>query len=408
MNPRASFRFRPHLSLVCCAIGALASLPHLAVAQTCTEDADCAPEEYCDRYPSADDGASSDSGRASEPCAAGEECDLAPAAEVAPPEEPAVGQCERGGRTCQSDDDCLADHYCARDDVSVACPPNTDCGDLEVPESSGRCEHEPYRCSSDADCPEPTVCGRDGECVFELTTCERDDECGARYECLPLGRSGEGSASADDSKDLPVNADSSSMLEPGIGSESHSGGADPAPADGPEAREASQPDSGDPVEDSDPRPIEEDVEPAGDGGEPEAICFPQPSPCEADSDCDGDWVCAPLEDTPPGWDDLERTCLPPGIAAALAGDLDVEGGGGEGWSSSDGQGEIPRGDGEGEPIDDDDPNVDEVLGTQGGSEGSAPNDGCTVAAPSGTAGWRFLGLLASVGVLVSRRRSRAS
>jgi hypothetical protein len=93
--------------------------------------------------------------------------------------------------------------------------------------------------------------------------------------------------------------------------------------------------------------------------------------------------------------------LPPGIAAALNGELEVAGNGGSSESSdtaTEGSGTLP-----GEDADD----VETPLGTQGGSEGSASDQGCGVvsSAHRGTSRSVLFALILGVG-LVRRRRAR--
>jgi hypothetical protein len=412
------------LSIVACSLGAFASFPDVALAQTCTEDADCAPEDYCDHYPSAGGstpGAPGDSSGSADdsdaPCIEGEDCaGAAPPdeEEIAPPSEPRDGQCERGGRSCTSDDQCLlADHYCSFDDVDVAtstCPPGEECPDIELPPPSGRCEHVPYTCETDADCPEATVCGDDGECIFELQVCESADDCGARYECFPV--SGGGSDSAGETVD---------EQDPAAASGSGSSGTpvapdDPDAVDDPAASKPPESGGANPVassEEPDIRPADEDQSQseadAAESRENYAICFPKAEACESDDDCEGGWICAEAEvDGLPGWEGVERSCLPEGIAAVLAGDLETEGGG----TAEDGsaEGEIPVEDEDtnenAEPIGDDDSDVIDSLGTQGGSEGS---EGCSVSATPSRAGFGLGWLAAALGAgLFSRRRAATS
>jgi MYXO-CTERM domain-containing protein len=143
------------------------------------------------------------------------------------------------------------------------------------------------------------------------------------------------------------------------------------------------------------------------------FCFPEFAPCDSDSDCQDGWICAELEETPPSWGDVERACLPPAIAAALDGDLEVEGGQGAGESSdtsADGAGLDDEGL---EPVerDEDTADVAEVmLGTQGGSEGSAPKDGCSFGSSPGrgSAAW-YWGLVAlGLSAVLRRRRIGAA
>lgn len=416
--------------------------PNTALAQSCTEDLDCAPEDYCDLYPSSGDssGSSGSSGDPDPGCAPGEDCgggappsdgeeSDSEASEGEPSdgeadedpvpvtEEPAVGQCERGGRECTSDDECLEDHYCAFDqtDAAVTCQGGDDCSDaVATPVSSaiGRCEHNPYTCDTDADCPDPAVCGEDGECLYVLEPCETNDECSAAYECLPLRGSSTDSSSSEDSGDPGVASSDSADVAgdplPDPGAAPNSGA---EPIDDTEASEAAAAaQEAQAAQDA----MAEDAEASGDVPSEDAagICFPELVECETDTDCTDDWVCAAIDDGPPEWEDIEYACLPPGIAAVLDGDLEVEGGRGT-EESGDLSGDLNEGsDGEdGDEIgtiDEDDDALDVALGTQGGSEGSAPNDSCSVAATGAShrgTSWPFL--IAALGLLGLTRRSRA-
>lgn len=407
--------------------------PSLASAQSCTEDTDCDPEDYCDHYPSSGDA----SGPVAPDCEPGQDCDDAPRAQPTPEEEtPREGRCERGGRECTSDSECLPEHYCAFDDVSTAsCPPGQSCGEIVPPEPSGRCEHQPYRCDSDADCPEPAVCGEDGECQYDIEPCEADDECAAEYECLSV----RGEGRADDASDQdpmavdPLPAGSSSDTsgvdalpgEPSQSDEQESDGKETSGVNSSAADSAGEEDAAEPAPDpvdpselntsetgpddqlvaAEPESVAEDDDDERD--EDIGICFPKFTPCTSDDDCNDGWVCAEVDEVPPNWGDAETACLPPGIAAALNGDLDVKGGG-EGESTSgqaDSDGDsiaeeddplvTPGSDGDGSQIE---------LGTQGGSEGSTSNGGCSVRAVregNGTGSW--LAALA-LGFVLSRRR----
>lgn len=394
MKFRSPVRSLPAL-LLPCAIAA--SFGDAAFAQTCTEDADCAPEEYCNQYPSSGAGSSGSEGVATDsaPCAPGDPCASTDPAEPPPVEEmieePTEGECERGGRTCTNDDECLPDHYCAFDEVNVACPPDVDCSDLESMSTTGRCEHEPYTCETDADCPEPTVCGEEGECTFELTVCETNADCDARYECISIRGGGSDSASVDDSAEPPMSAGdpkaSSSASSPGESTDS-AGASESADA----SREAAEAEA-----------AAADAEASSsDPDEPDSICFPEASPCETDADCSDGWVCGEVDGAPPSWGDVEWSCLPPGIVAVFDGDIEVEGDGDRG-TSSDESGELPQEDGEGaeEPIGEDDTDVVESLGTQGGSEGS---EGCRVGSAPRTGGG--LGWVAVALGLVALTRRR--
>lgn len=373
--------------------------PDIALAQSCTEDVDCAPEDYCDLYPSAGDSSDSSGGPG---CAPGEECSGAAPSEgeasedpVPVTEQPTAGQCERGGRECTSDDQCLDEHYCSLDkvDSAVTCPAGAECSDIAAPApaASGRCEHNPYTCSSDADCPEPAVCGEDGECIYQLEACETNDECSADYECLPLR--GGSSSMADPSLAQPMPDPAG---PPNSGADS--GGAQSADDDEDSAAEAAAPDEEGAQDVAVQDVAAEDDE---DSEEPAGICFPELVECETDEDCTDGWICADIDDGPPNWEEVERACLPPGIAAALDGDLEVDGG--EGSNDSGGlgaEGEIPTIDGSDEDV--------VGLGTQGGSEGSAPDDACNVAAAGGHGRgvtWAWLaGVLALMSVRSVKRR----
>jgi hypothetical protein len=382
------------LPALLCACAVNASFADAAFAQTCTEDADCAPEEYCDQAPSSGAGSSGSDGSAtdSEPCAPGDPCTSTDPAEPPPSEEtieePTEGECERGGRTCTSDDDCLADHYCALDDFDAACSSDSDCSDVESTSTTGVCMHEPYTCETDADCPEPTVCGEEGECTFELTVCETNADCDARYECISIRGGGSDSASVDDSAEPPMSAGdpkaSSSASSPGENTDD--AGASESTDDA--SREAAE------------AAAAEAEASSSDPDEPDSICFPEAAPCETDADCSDGWVCGEVDGAPPSWGDIEWSCLPPGIVAVFDGDIDVEGGGND--SSGDGSAETPREDGESgeEPVGDDDTDVVEALGTQGGSEGS---EGCrmgTAPRSGGGLGW----IAAALGLVAFTRR----
>lgn len=378
---------------------ALFTISNVAGAQSCTDDSDCASEDYCNLAPRASDSAPA--------CAPGHACDSAdgapsgaPSAEdvaSVPAPEQRLGSCERGGRQCTSDSECLAEHYCALDQVSrAACPPNQDCSDVELPEPMGRCEREPYVCSTNADCPQPAVCAESGECIYRIEPCQSDQECGDAYECLDArgGSRDESSASPTPGGNDPVPAD--------LGSGAAAGDGESAASDelaGRREMEA-EAEAAEAAEGADTRDEQRD-----DVG----LCFPKLVPCVTEADCTDGWICAELDEPPPSWGDVARACLPPAIDAVLRGDLPVDGGG----SSDNDSGSTPE-TGEGEDgqagdLDDGTQAAERVLGTQGGSEGTAPNGGCAV----GLAGSRRDAAapwwaLAALGVALSLSRRRAA
>lgn len=383
----------------CLVVGlCLALVPQAVRAQSCTQDTDCDPEDYCDLYPSGTDSSEG---------APGSEGGIPEEEPVTEP-EPVDGQCEPGGRDCTSDDECLEDHYCALNEVDVACPEGMEC---EPPPPSGRCEHEPYVCDANSDCPEPAVCGEDGECVFQIEICQTDAECDDEYECISVRGGSSDSTSRDDSEapampvpdDVAVESDASASSnsseedgsDPKANISTPDGTNQPTPTDASEPGAPGATDA-DVAEDV----AEDDEEPDEDFG----LCFPKLVPCDSNDDCIDGWICAEIDDGPPGWDDVERACLPPGIDAALSGDLDVDDGGeGESTSSSDdGAGEgVDLEDGEQDPAED----VETALGTQGGSEGSAPSDGCALRAPSSQRGAVTWVLVLALGLFISMRRA---
>lgn len=376
---------------------ALLSISSVSDAQSCTDDSDCASEDYCDLPPRA-------SGSAPD-CAAGQVCDSADGApsgvlsadEGAPvpvPEQP-VGTCERGGRQCTSDSECLADHYCALDDVSMGtCPSDQDCSDVELPVPTGRCEREPYACSTDADCPEPAVCNDGGECVYRIEPCQSDQECSDAYECLRVGGSSRDESAAEPALGAiePVPAD----VEPGAAAGDGESSASEELAGSPETEaEAEAADAAEGADTSDDE--RDDI----------GMCFPRLVPCATDADCDDDWTCARIDEAPPSWGDVAWACLPPAIDAALRGDLPVDGGE---WSESDSGSSPETGDDEdGSAVDLDDrtQSTERALGTQGGSEGTAPKGGCSVGLAGSqrdTAPWWTL---VALGAALSLKRRRA-
>jgi MYXO-CTERM domain-containing protein len=378
--------------------------PRWAAAQSCTEDSDCEPEQYCDIGPSV--GNSSDSMGSMVDCRPGDDCSAASESAPAQPdvvEETRQGQCEAGGRECTSDSECLPDYYCAFDDVSfAACPPGEDCSDVEPPPPSGSCEHEPYTCSVDADCPEPAVCGEEGECLYRLQVCEVSEDCDPNYECMDV-RGGAGDDSSPGDLEDPPSADakdtSGETVPEGTDVDFGADPADPIADDGavtlPDEGSAESEVPAEGVANSSMATDADGEERADDA--PEArLCFPRLVPCESDEDCSDGWVCSEFDSGPPGWEDVDRACLPPGIAAALAGDLEVEGGRGQSDSSE--NAETPTGAGQGTSDDDGVEAAEQALGTQGGSEGSAPQRGCSVRGagagdPAWSAMWWLLGVL---------------
>lgn len=377
-----------------------------AHAQDCSEDSECAPEEYCDRYPSSTDQSSESSGAAGDPCPSEQECGEFGGAstssdEKTAPKAPdedlpqAEGRCERGGRECTSDSQCRPDYYCALNETNVACTKGEDCVAAQAQadaEQTGRCEHAPYICKKDTDCPEPTSCVK-GECLYQLQACESDAVCGEAYQCISM-REGSGSDSVG-SDDDPGSADPSTASEA------------PTPENASEGEDIAAIDAED-VAGKDPAPDAADAEKAeaervaADAAEAgELICLPAPVACESDAQCPSGWNCVLLDDDLPGFAGLERGCLPPGLVAVLAGDLDVEGGDGASDSNSTGEESDPD---LGIPgIDTNDSDASNLSGTQGGTEGSA---GCTVGG-FGEPGEQGLGaLLLGLGLFLRYRRTQ--
>jgi hypothetical protein len=170
---------------------------------------------------------------------------------------------------CKETSDCASGYHCELHGTGLntrSCEESGTCNASEAGEGAWLCAPDELSCDADSDCPEPAVCA-EGECVYELNSCEADSDCDARYVCAA-------------SKD------------------------------------------------------EHNREPSAQDGGARAVelirmCFPPPVACENDADCDG-WECHvfPKSGNPPiGWEDLDKSCMPPGLVALIeeriepAGDL---------------------------------------------------------------------------------------
>jgi hypothetical protein len=332
---------------------------------------------------------------------------------------------------CQTDDDCGPAFRCGfsgegSDSASVDC--KGDCAPVEVEAPLGQCEQDGIACSSDADCPEPASC-EDDECVYRLVDCASDAECGANYVCTAMdsgrcssspdpgpGASAEGSGGTDVPGITPT-------PQSGSGGDSSSGAgdapvtpADDAPVPTTEASEPAEPDAA--VTPSAPKPLDPDAPEPGTPVAPDApgsviecesaevkACFPKPVACSTDDDCNDAWKCTDIPaGGPDSWEDIQRACLPPGVAAAIDGTIKFEGTGTGTSVGEDGAGNPVRGDDNQlptpMPLPGEDPNPN--LGTQGGSEGAA---GCGVANGTQT-GSGFLLWATSALALVGWKRRR--
>jgi hypothetical protein len=286
------------------------------------------------------------------------------------------------------------------------------------------CEQAGIACSSNAECPEPAAC-EEGECVYRLVECSKDSECDLGYVCTAIGSgtcSSNPTSSTDQAGPNPGAAsDPAANVNPvssaGQGDESSPGAPEPiAPDADPDAPEPGVPEDAKPAADA-PAPGPTEAPTTDDSVdvtcEPDDVkaCFPAPVACDDDDACPAGWTCM---EVPPGgpesWDDIERSCFPPGLVAVLEDRIKVEGDG-IGGSSEDGQAESPvkRDDNENGvpnppplPQETSSPN----LGTQGGSEGAS---GCALRGQPASGALPGVGLaLMALGLLGRRRRTPAA
>jgi len=236
-------------------------------------------------------------------CPSGFHCDQPPQID---PDNPSPGTCELSDpedQACSSDDDCPEHFNCASGDTLIASDPScavssdgeelcSEPDPVPIEDTEGWCEASPIYCGDDSDCPEPATCGEEGHCVWEPTVCDDDDACSAGYSCQVISETGS----------------CSSTPEPGSSTAVPVGGATPGTPEQVVFKQGSD----DEVCES----------------QSVSSCFPDPIDCTSDDDGDGDWVCftVPNEDgAPEQWVGVERACMAPGIALAVAGHIPLIG-----------------------------------------------------------------------------------
>jgi hypothetical protein len=280
----------------------------------------------------------------------------------------------------------------------------------------GRCEPLPITCANDGECPAPARCGADGECELALTFCEdaAATACDPHYSCVQLGAqtctSGAGDSSPGTGAPAAVDPDAVNG-DPGAGSTgSPSANEGSAPANPTPPDAGNQPTADEAETDAEQRPA----------CEPQTIsaCFPTPAACTSVQDCPSGWICEDISDNgfPDAFEGLERTCLPPGYVALLDDRLGLDPASEEvlgGTSESDSEtGQITPDEGPGEVEDvlgADGDLAGANLGTQGGSEGTAPNtldSGCHLAAGANRGGRSWLAVFLALGVALRAGRLR--
>jgi hypothetical protein len=391
------------------------ALTSIADAQECTTDSECPSDYRCNLPPSGtavdcppDECGTSGSGGGTSGSAGG--TDSSPGVETPPTtvasgvtetqEGPAAPDAPVAPQTPDS-----TERSEASGDVADPVP---DEGSVTPPTPApltGSCEPAPFECATNADCPAPATCNTRGQCELNLPTCDNATACDANYACTEVGRTSCGSTAPEGS---PVTPDVATGPADPAGNTS-SGTADDA------VGSDTDPASDGPVPAEEPLPT---APPAGtdDACEPEVIsvCFPEAVGCTDDDACPGDWTCEDATKIElPAFEGLDRACLPPGIAAFLAGHVELDDETKGELGAADGNSETDTGNGSNVPdpmpVDTDEGVVS--LGTQGGSEGASPSTGCSVSragqsgeVPVGTPAWpALLGL----GLAFWRRSARS-
>lgn len=361
-----SIRLRLDLTLRCAvAVLLLNQGASAKLGGPCFSDAECDEGFVCSANPASDAGSSV----AVDDTAPAEDDTVA--ADAAPPELPELPEVDLGGNCvpdlepCTDDADCEAGYHCELHGTGIntrSCEESGTCNASEAGEGAWLCAPDELSCDVDSDCPEAAACS-EGECFFELTSCEVDSDCDGRFVCTM-------------SKD------------------------------------------------------ESDCWAVGEEGNEEECdrvytCFPPPVACETDADCDG-WICfdVPQSGNPPvGWEDLDKACMPPGLAAAIDGRIEVRGDA-IGDTSGDGASAAPSrapvdnaerdaavgsNDSDGKPSTEPDAAEEEAEGDGETSKDDTSSDeseeGCNVATLR-TNGASWLPALLAMAMLRSRRAAR--
>jgi hypothetical protein len=395
------------------------ALTSVADAQECTTDSECPADYRCNLPPSGtavdcppdECGTSGSGGGSSGSAVSGSSNGSDATPEVdAPPSTVASGVTEAREAPAAPDTPDTTAPTEPGGDVADPVPPVDGSVPPPAPVAvTGSCEPAPFECATDADCPAPSTCSTRGQCELSLTTCDTGAACGANYACTEVGRTSCGSTAPEGS---PVDPDVATGPTDPAGNTSSGSADDSVGSD-------TDPASGAPVPAEEPLPT---TPPDGedDACEPQSVsmCFPEAIGCTDDDACPADWTCEDATKLDlPAFEGLDRACLPPGIAAFLAGhvDLDEETRGELGSTENDseatsGIGGVPQ---VPDPVPGDPDEGAVSLGTQGGSEGASPSTGCSVSRaghsgePSGPVGTLAWPALLGLGLALWRRSPRS-
>lgn len=251
-----------------------------------------------------------------------------------PGEDPPEPECEPATpgicvTDCQQDSDCEQGYFCDKTQmlVQLPCRDGQECSNPTKTDSQpGICSPALIDCASDDQCPSPLVCElngcspssdiksreecgdvKSGECVYIITECASDADCGGLYECVI----------ADEKCDVSVQ---------------------------PSTVECDA--SDDCVED------ERDTYSEVCEKHERRICFPKEIGCKSDDDCDNNWRCYDFSKTqllesvdgykgPPWWNTgqggIAVACMPEGLIAMFDGRAEVRSGDGNDGSAASGQ-----------------------------------------------------------------------